>query len=148
MQTIHRWTARCLQSCEHEVSDKTHKHTLTDRQYAILSLAGSQNLCQTMRVTTTQLPRLHSTALPFHNKIHPLPFNKLVYRLRTQNLRLIAPCQKEGPRSLRPQSGDNSKVTLQVAQGLVFQGGVGGLNKPLFEGWPTGYCDTLKVSKT
>ena len=41
-------------SCRHEVADKTGKHGITeartDRQYAILSLAGSQNLCQTIRI--------------------------------------------------------------------------------------------------
>ena len=31
------------------MADKTQNHGRTDRQYAILSLAGSQNLCQTMK---------------------------------------------------------------------------------------------------
>ncbi len=36
-----------MHSCKHEVSDKTLTDTWTDGQYAIRSLADSQNLCQT-----------------------------------------------------------------------------------------------------
>ena len=40
----HRWTAHCLHPGQFKVAGKI----WTDGQYAILSLAGSQNLCQTI----------------------------------------------------------------------------------------------------
>ncbi len=44
---------------QHEVSHKTDMHGMTDGQYAILSLAGSQNLCQTKSTCNCGLCNLY-----------------------------------------------------------------------------------------
>ncbi len=51
-QTVHRMTRNWLYFCIDEVSDKIQTR-IRHRQYAILSLAGSRNLCQT---TSVQMP--------------------------------------------------------------------------------------------